>query len=151
MAAVAVPLYVLDTNVWLDWLVFAHDAVPLLQAAQAAGDIEIIYTREMYDELADVLGRAHFKLSVEQQAEALMRMRSAALEVPAKIPTQVMRCADKDDQVFIDTALAYRVDWLLSKDNHLLALRHRAAKCHVRVATLDAWLAQSPVLLSAPS
>lgn len=142
-----VPLYVLDTNVWLDWLVFSHDAVPMLQALQAAGEIDIIYTAEMLEELADVLSRAQFKLSSEQQVTALSCMRAAAREVPAKTPMCSVRCADKDDQVFIDTALTYQVSWLLSKDNHLLSLRGRAAKHHVRVSTLDAWLAQSPSVL----
>ena len=147
-ASVVVPLYVLDTNVWLDWLVFSHDAIPRLQALQAVGEIDIIYTAEMFEELTDVLSRAHFKLTPEQQVNALSLMRAVAREVPAKVPTQGVRCTDKDDQVFIDTALAYHVQCLLSKDNHLLSLRSRAAKFNVRVMTLDAWLAQSPSLLS---
>ena len=147
----AVPLYVLDTNVWLDWLVFSHDAIPMLRAAQDVGEIDIIYTAEMFDELEDVLSRAHFKLTSEQQGLALSRMRAVAREVPAKTPMQGVRCADKDDQVFIDTALAYQAHWLLSKDNHLLSLCGRAAKFHVRVATLDAWLAQSPSVLCVQS
>ncbi|AXF86742.1 hypothetical protein DTO96_102498 [Ephemeroptericola cinctiostellae] len=147
-ASAVVPLYVLDTNVWLDWLVFSHDAIPLLQTLQAEGEIDIIYTAEMFEELADVLSRAHFKLTPEQQLNALSSMRAAAREVPVKTPMQAVRCADKDDQVFIDTALAYHVQYLLSKDNHLLSLRSRAAKFHVRVATLDAWLAQLPSVLS---
>lgn len=133
------PIYILDTNIWLDWLVFSHDAMPSLKAMQLAHEIDIIYTDEMAEELADVLSREHFKLSLEQQNTAMSAMRDAAREVERRAPTQPIRCKDKDDQVFIDTALAYQVDFLLSKDNHLLALKNRAAKQLVRIASLDDW------------
>lgn len=135
----ATPLYILDTNIWLDWLVFSHDAMPALQAMQAAHEIEIIYTAEMAEELADVLSREHFNLSIEQQNTAMLAMRQAAREVEPRAAMLPIRCRDKDDQVFIDTALAYRVDFLLSKDKHLLSLKNRATKQNLRIASLDKW------------
>lgn len=143
------PVYILDTNVWLDWLVFTHDAVPLLRDLQLSRKIQIVYTSEMYDELADVLSRALFKLSEAAQAAALQIMTTSADEVAACVPTTVrMVCKDADDQVFIDTALGIRAAYLLSKDKHLLTLRKRAAAHGVVVCTPDAWLSAHLKFLS---
>jgi predicted nucleic acid-binding protein len=48
--------------------------------------------------------------------------------------------------VFIDTALAYRITWLISKDKHLLRLKNRAAKQQVNIGTVDDWLRKRQAL-----
>lgn len=132
--------YILDTNIWLDWLVFQNDTLDEIKAVHASGGFNIIYTAEMIEEFADVIGRPQFKLSLEQQAAALVRLANLAQLIETQpTPLNSIRCKDKDDQVFIDTALAYQVDWLLSKDNHLLSLRNRAKKLGVNVGTIDDW------------
>lgn len=134
-------VYIFDTNVWLDWLVFSHDAVPILRDLQHAKKIRIVYTSEMKEELADVLSRPQFKLSDIAQAAALQTMAGYADEVAACASTQVrIACKDIDDQVFIDTALGIKAAFLLSKDKHLLVLRKRAVAHGVTICTLDAWL-----------
>lgn len=136
--------YILDTNIWLDWLVFQNDTLDELKAVHANGGFHIIYTSDMLEEFADVISRAQFKLSVEQQVSMLAQLTALAQKVETReTPLNTIRCKDKDDQIFIDTALSYQVDWLLSKDNHLLALRNRASKYHVRIGTIDAWMRAS--------
>ncbi|TDR32967.1 PIN domain-containing protein [Hydromonas duriensis] len=138
------PLYILDTNIWLDWLVFSDEAIKPLQALHAAGQLDIVYTSDMRVEFLDVISRAHFKLSIEQQILVDKRMQQIAREVPAQSVQPSIRCQDRDDQIFIDAALAYAVDWLLTKDHHLLDLRKRAAKQGVRVGTLLDWARAYP-------
>lgn len=135
--------YIFDTNIWLDWLVFSHDAVPHLTALIDHQRIQVIYTDPMLDELADVISRAQFQLNTEQQIKALQRVKQLAHQVETKQPYSHIRCVDPDDQVFIDTALAYRVDFLLSKDRHLLKMSKKAAQYGVTISNLDTWLIKS--------
>jgi putative PIN family toxin of toxin-antitoxin system len=137
----AMPLYILDTNIWLDWLVFQTDVLDPLKAQHAAGKMTLIFTDDMLIELTDVIGRAQFKLSQAQQQTALARFHQLAVRVDTRAkPAVPIRCKDADDQVFIDQALAHRATWLLSKDKHLLSLRSRAAKQQVWVGTIADWL-----------
>ena len=46
---------VLDTNVWLDWLVFDEPALAPLRAAHAAGRVEVVMDDACEAELARVL------------------------------------------------------------------------------------------------
>ena len=71
---------VLDTNVWLDWLVFDDPGIAHIAAAVAAGEAEVVVDGACEAELARVLGYP-FKdrtLSTERQAECLARCRGLA-------------------------------------------------------------------------
>ena len=140
---------ILDTNIWLDWFVFNQEPdSPIAQlqgcvmhgVQQGAIEYRVLMTPPMWDEWVDVLGRAQFKVEPERQAQILAQTRALVtmMQTPPTPYTRI-RCMDRDDQVFIDVALAYRVDWLISKDKHLLKLRSRALKQDVRVATPEAW------------
>ena len=134
------PIYILDTNIWLDWLIFTNDTLDDLKAAHANGELNIIYTAPMKAEFADVISRPQFKLSEMQQQAALTQISAVAKESEClDKPSIPIRCKDKDDQVFIDMALAHRADWLISKDKHLLTLKNRAAKQNLRIGTIDEW------------
>ena len=137
---------VLDTNIWLDWFVFTQtpdSPIAQLQAyvAQQPERRKLLMTQAMWDEWVDVLGRAQFKVAPERQAQILAQTRALVTmldTLPA--PLQRIRCADGDDQVFIDVALACRADFLISKDKHLLRLRNRARAWGVQVVTPEVWL-----------
>lgn len=132
--------YILDTNIWLDWLVFQNDSLDELKKAHAKGHFVIIYTDEMLEEFIDVIGRAQFKLTLEQQGAAKLAVMQIAKKVETKAkPMNSIHCQDKDDQIFIDMALAHQAQWLISKDKHLLALKNRAAKQLLKIGTADKW------------
>ena len=98
-------------------------------------------TPAMWDEWVDVLARPQFAIEPERQAQILAQAR-ALVTLRADVPPlfERIRCTDRDDQVFIDAALVHRVDWLISKDKHLLRLRNRARQWGVRVASPQDWL-----------
>ena len=135
--------YILDTNIWLDWFVFACEPdTPMAQLknAIAAQSATVVMTQGMWDEWVDVLGRAQFKVEPERQAQILAHTRELVAWTPTPpTPFERIRCSDKDDQIFIDTALALKVDWLISKDKHLLHLHHRAKKRGVGIVTPEQW------------
>ena len=139
--------WILDTNIWLDWFVFAQaDDAPVVQLKRLIeqgleSQQRIVMTPAMWDEWVDVLARPQFAIDAQRQAQILAQTRALVqwVETPPT-PLHRIRCTDRDDQVFIDVALACRVDWLISKDRHLLRLHNRARQWGVRVVTPQDWL-----------
>jgi putative PIN family toxin of toxin-antitoxin system len=151
---------VLDTNVWLDWLVFDEPSLAPLRKAHAAGRVEIVMDAACEAELARVLAYDLGKhtIGAEAQAKCIERCRSlakrvevnaaeaAAAETPAAataIPAAgaagaqaLPRCSDPHDQKFLELALAAKADALVTKDQALLDLARR--KLPFRIAAPQA-------------
>jgi putative PIN family toxin of toxin-antitoxin system len=141
---------ILDTNVWLAWLVFADPRLAALVEAIESGQARVIATRSMLDEFAEVAARPIFKLSPDQQASARERLDDTVVLLAAA-PDCRLPCSDRDDQVFIDLAVAHRVDWLLSRDKALLRLRKLAARRFgVRIGLPEDWRALPPATAPPP-
>ena len=128
---------VLDTNVWLDWLVFAEPAVLPVRDA-VAGLRAAVYIDELLEaELARVLAYDLGKHSIDAAAQAacLAACRRVALkiEAPAAEALQVRlpQCRDPDDQKFLEAALAARADFLVTKDQALLELAPRVRQFRI--------------------
>ena len=71
---------VLDTNVWLDWLVFEEPTLAPLREAQAAGRVEIVMDEACEAELVRVLAYDLGKhtIGAEAQASCIERCRKVA-------------------------------------------------------------------------
>jgi putative PIN family toxin of toxin-antitoxin system len=124
------PRLVLDTNAWLDWLVFDDPAMAPLKAAVAAGRAEILIDAACEAELERVLAYplGRFTLEAPAQAACLAECRRLALRVErAAPPADLPRCRDPDDQKFLEAAAAAGADFLVTRDLALLELAHRAA------------------------
>ena len=131
------PLVVLDTNVVLDWLIFAEPTVATLAGAVTGGRLHWIATAAMRDELAHVLGRG---LAAARQADPAAVLdawdrHAAILPEPS---AQGPRCTDADDQKFIDLAVGAGARWLVSRDRAVLKVARRAALAGVAVVTPEA-------------
>jgi len=133
---------VLDTNVWLDWLVFEDAGVEAMRRLQGAGRIEICIDAVCEAELARVLAYPLGRRSLEnaQQERALAQCRRVATRIEAAAPAaeraRLPACRDPDDQKFLEAALAARAGWLITKDRALLELaRRRARPAPFRIAT----------------
>jgi putative PIN family toxin of toxin-antitoxin system len=118
---------VLDTNVWLDWLVFRDPGLESLRDAHAAGRVEIFIDEACEAELARVLAYDLGKHSIDaaSQAACLSVLRKTALPAKTNSQTNLPRCSDPDDQKFLELAAAARADALVTKDAALLDLRRR--------------------------
>jgi len=118
---------VLDTNVWLDWLLFDDPSVAALKAAVAEGRAEIFIDAAGEAELVRVLAYdlGRHSIDAEKQAACLAECLCIAKrleEVLAFDRAALPRCADPDDQVFLEAAAAARADYLVTKDRELLKL-----------------------------
>jgi putative PIN family toxin of toxin-antitoxin system len=127
----AVSRLVLDTNVWLDWLVFADAAVAPIQRAVARNDACVFISPACEAELIRVLayplsGRT---LNAAAQSAALAQCRAIARapdsSVTAHAVGELPRCQDPDDQKFLELARDCRAHLLITKDRDLLALATR--------------------------
>jgi len=119
---------VLDTNVWLDWLVFADPGIKPLQAMVASGDAGIVINADCEAELLRVLGYPLQKWTLDavQQSACIERCRAVAHKVETSCDIPLPRCADPDDQKFLELSAGACAHYLLSRDQALLALaRHR--------------------------
>ena len=83
---------VLDTNVWLDWLVFDDAGVALLKAAVAAGQAEILIDAACAAELAAVLGYPlQKKILTADARDARMAECRLTATARARLPTSLSR------------------------------------------------------------
>ena len=125
---------VLDTNVWLDWLVFDDAGVAPIKEAVARGAAGIFISPTCETELIRVLGYSLSgrTLDAAAQAAALAQCRAVARGVqecaePHNI-TALPSCEDPDDQKFLELARDCRADMLITKDHDLLALATRKVR-----------------------
>lgn len=133
---------VLDTHVWLDWLVFADPGIRLLRDAVALGRACIYIDAACDAELARVLAYdlGRHSIPAGAQAAALAEARRIAQRIESALTVaeraSLPKCRDPDDQKFIECAAAARVDVLVSKDRALLEMnRRRTRALPFRVAT----------------
>jgi len=135
------PTLVLDTNVVLDWLLFADERVLRLAAAIESGRVGWISTPHMRAELENVLGRDIAGRSRRAMATVLKAFDSR-VQLMAPAPACVrpsMRCDDPDDQPFIDLASHARSIALLTRDRAVLRLAGRALKHGFAIVVPERW------------
>ena len=131
----ATPRVVLDTNVWLDWLVFDDPAIAALRAAHADSRIEIVIDEACEAELVRVLAYdlGARSLDAAAQARCIARCRGIATRVTTAGGGELPACRDADDQKFLALASTAGASFLVSKDRALLELAPRLPS--VRVVT----------------
>ncbi|KAB8188379.1 putative toxin-antitoxin system toxin component, PIN family [Lysobacter maris] len=121
---------VLDTNAWLDLLVFADPRIAAIEAALSGGRLEAITSEPCREEWRRVLGYPLLALAPPRR-EALMTAfdaRARIVEVAPAGAELLPQCRDRDDQKFLELALAGGARWLISRDKALLRLNRRARR-----------------------
>ena len=134
---------VLDTNVVLDWLVFAHPVAAFARGGAGRRSFRWLCTAAMRDEFQRVVGRAALAHRVGDAGALLAAFDAHAVHVDEPPPlgaSERLRCTDPDDQIFIDLAIARRVHALLTRDRAVLRLAARSRRFGVLFATPERWL-----------
>lgn len=142
------PRLVLDTNVCLDLFVFADASCAALREALQAGAIEALTDTACRDGWLAVLEYPQLALEASRRAaaaaafDAHLRLLPQAQRLPTSALPKLPRCADPDDQKFLELAQAGGARWLLSRDKELLKLTRRTQREHgFDVLTPQAWIA----------
>jgi predicted nucleic acid-binding protein len=119
---------VLDTQIWLDWLVFDEPSVAGLRAAVESGTAEVLIDAAGLAELERVLAYPLGR-SVDIGA-CLARCQKVGISVKREDAVTVVglpNCRDPDDQKFVTLAAGARADCLVTRDRELLRLKRRCA------------------------
>jgi putative PIN family toxin of toxin-antitoxin system len=127
------PRVVLDTQVALDLLHFADPRTQGLRAAIASGDVGVVTDAACRAEWHRVLHYPALRLDAARRAlleldyDALCVVVDDAQAAPI-VATALPRCADPDDQKFLELAHRSGAIALLTRDRDLLALARRCAR-----------------------
>lgn len=146
------PRAVLDSNVWLDLLLFADPRCAALRAAIDAGLLRPVIDEACLEEWRRVLAYPQWGLTAARQQALYQAVQQWLVPVPRLASVELPRCRDRDDQKFLDLAGHAQALLLLSRDRDLLKLarpcRRRALFHIVEPGALQAGL---PVALQRPS
>ncbi len=110
---------VLDTNVSVSALL--GNGKPRRLLVELFQSHELVSSREMLAELADVLSRRKFRLAESQVNEFLLITAEKAEIATIATSPQVIR-EDRDDNLVLATALRGRAEYVVSGDKRLLRL-----------------------------
>ncbi|HVE09171.1 MAG TPA: PIN domain-containing protein [Paraburkholderia sp.] len=152
------PRVVLDSNVWIDILVFDDPHTRPIHAALERGALNALIDARCLGELTYVLDYPQFAKRAVDKAAALATVARLAQRVGADVarrqeqgqrpaqqheapqpheeaPTQqqapaspLPQCKDRDDQKFLELAHTAQAQWLISKDRAVLKLARRVAR-----------------------
>lgn len=139
---------VLDTNIWLDWLVFDDHHIAPLKAVVASGQAEICIDAACEQELVRVLAYPRPKKTLDAALQAACLAECRRLAQMAKTGEReggkagergygrLPVCRDPSDQKFLELARDCRADFLVTKDLALLALaRRKIQRAPFRIVT----------------
>ncbi|WP_179401815.1 putative toxin-antitoxin system toxin component, PIN family [Burkholderia guangdongensis] len=123
---------VLDSNVWIDILVFDDPATRPIRAALERGTLVALIDARCLYELERVLDYPQFRARAVDKAAALATVARLARPVDPRpggdVAPALPKCKDRDDQKFLELAHAAQAEWLVSKDRALLKLARRTAR-----------------------
>lgn len=149
-APVPAPRVVLDSNIWVDILIFDDAVARPIRTALEAGRLDAIISPACREELRRVLDYpqfAHYAVDAQAALAWVDRVTRSVADpedtARAQGETFVPRCKDRDDQKFLALADAANVAYLVSKDKAVLKLKRRMAKyCDVAVLPPKQFVAQ---------
>ena len=117
---------VVDTQVWLDWLHFDDPRCARLERSFRADMLEIVIDGACREEWLRVVGYPVLGLAADRQAELVEMLDARATLLDLRQPVaNLPRCRDRDDQKFIQLAVAACATLLLTRDRALLDLHRR--------------------------
>jgi putative PIN family toxin of toxin-antitoxin system len=112
---------VFDTNVVLSALLFTHGRLSWLVGHWQAESCLALVSRATAAELVRILAYPKFRLSADEQMEALSAYLPYCEAVEIAEPCPVF-CRDAKDQPFLDLTQSGKADVLVAGDDDLLAL-----------------------------
>lgn len=125
----ASPRAVLDTNIVLSALLFAHGRLAPLRHAWHDRRFQPLVSTATVGELIRVLTYPKFRLSGDEQQELLADYLPycTTVRMPA-VPPRVPACRDPCDVPFLELAVAGKADCLVTGDRDVLVLGRRFSR-----------------------
>ncbi|MBA2238354.1 MAG: putative toxin-antitoxin system toxin component, PIN family [Lysobacter sp.] len=138
------PTIVIDTNAWLDLLLFEDPRASALREALRDGVVSAIASEPCREEWSRVLGYPQLGLDPARRRALTIAfdelVHSHDVHADFREPIVLPRCRDRDDQKFVQLAYDTRARWLVSRDREVLALGRRTARAGwFEILTPQAW------------
>jgi putative PIN family toxin of toxin-antitoxin system len=114
-----------DTNVLVAALLWTGNPHRLLVLAEA-GDLTLVTTPAIMEELREVLARPKFTLRIRALQTSVAELMESLLSVVEVIPDFAIEPVikrDPDYDKILACAVAAQAEWLVSGDDHLLSLK----------------------------
>jgi putative PIN family toxin of toxin-antitoxin system len=117
---------VLDTNIVVSALLFAHGRLASVRLAWQADEFAPLVSAATVEELIRVLSYTKFKLAVEDRDELLgdYLPYCTTVRMPARAP-KVPSCRDPWDLPFLQLAAYAKANFLVTGDRDLLEIRDK--------------------------
>jgi putative PIN family toxin of toxin-antitoxin system len=128
---------VIDTQVWIDWLVFDDPSVAPIRHAIAADRADVFIDQACLAELERVLAYPLGKRTVDVHACLRRCLEISKQQEPVSRLNPLPSCRDPDDQKFLELAAAVQADCLITRDRELLRLARRCAPLFQILAPRD--------------
>lgn len=120
---------VLDTNTWLDVLLFRDPRCAALATAIADGSVVAVTSGPCRDEWLRVIGYPALGLDAPARDALAAAFDTLAKPIADVPPAPALpRCRDADDQKFLELALHAGATTLFTRDAELLALAKRCRR-----------------------
>ena len=137
--------FVLDTNIWLDILLFNDPSVKKLSNLIFKKEILVLSCKQCDDEFSRVLKYKNLGIEKEKQNYMLRTYKEFVKNidfVETLNSSNIPKCHDSDDQKFVNLSCINHVDWLLTKDKQILKMKKKLGKMKVKVSTVENWISQ---------
>lgn len=129
------PRVVADTNVLVSAVIAGGKPRAFLRRC-IRGDVELVLSPAILDEVVDVLGRPKFEMTEDEVTRIVWTLIQTGHLVEIRSSFQVVE-EDPDDDVILHTAVDGRAEIVVSGDKHLLKLKRYE---DVRILTVAAFL-----------
>ena len=144
-ACEALHIAVLDTHIWLEWLLWRSPRLEPLRVKHAAGSLQILHSVETLAEWRRVLGYPQFAQTPEQidalclEFTELSQCRDL---MPESERSKLPKCRDPDDQKFLELCVVGGANWLITRDKKLRKIgKHKVYKLlGLQVNTLESYV-----------
>ena len=111
---------IFDTNVWISFLI--GKKLVLIKDYISSGEIKIVVTQQLLDEIKEVSGRPAIKKYFPQNAVTELIILLNAIAIKIEIATTHFDCKDPKDNFLLDLIDFSEADYLVTGDKFLLEL-----------------------------
>jgi hypothetical protein len=116
---------VLDTNVFISATIVKEGPSGQIVQAWRRGEVEVVTSPVLLEELEEVLTRPRIRkyqwMTAEEVRTLLAELAQATVQASGKRVVQVIE-EDPDDDFVLSAAVETNADYIVSGDDHLLAL-----------------------------
>jgi putative PIN family toxin of toxin-antitoxin system len=119
---------IVDTNLWISFLI--GKKLSCLLELISNGNIELVVSQELLDEIADVASRPKFRKYFSKEHFDMLWEFVTQETLYYKIDNISSRCRDPKDDYLLELALVSGADYLITGDRDLLTVE-KVGSCQI--------------------